>query len=235
MNRVVTWKSHGIEYEADQRHADIIIESLGLKGKKSLASPGVRTADEKDDPEDEERLSPTEASIYRSVTARANYLSQDRLDIKYPVKELSRWQCQPRRKDARRLTRLGKYLIGRERYVTNYPYQSRVRQLEVWTDTDYAGCRDTRKSTSGGLIRFGQHLIRGWSSTQKVIALSSGEAEYYGLVRGTAEAMGTKSILTDMGVTVSIRAFEDSVAARGIATRTGLGKVRHMEVNQLWV
>ena len=47
--------------------------------------------------------------------------------------------------------------------------------------------------------------------------------------------MGTKSILTDMGVTVSIRAFEDSVAARGIATRTGLGRARHIEVNQLWV
>ena len=38
-----------------------------------------------------------------------------------------------------------------------------------------------------------------------------------------------------MGINVSIRAFEDSVAARGIATRTGLGKVRHIEVNQLWV
>ena len=37
-----------------------------------------------------------------------------------------------------------------------------------------------------------------------------------------------------MGIKVSIRAFEDSVAARGIATRTRIGKVRHIEMNQLW-
>ena len=108
-------------------------------------------------------------------------------------------------------------------------------KLDVWTDTDYAGCRETRKSTSGGLIMLGTHLIRGWSATQRVIALSSGEAEYYGVVRGAAEAMGTQSILKDMGVSLTIRLKEDSFAAKGIAERTGLGKLRHVEVNQLWV
>jgi len=81
----------------------------------------------------------------------------------------------------------------------------------------------------------GTHLIRGWSATQRVIARSSGEAEYYGVVRGAAEAMGTQSILRDMGVTLKIRLKEDSSAAKGIAERTGLGKLRHVEVNQLWV
>jgi len=104
-----------------------------------------------------------------------------------------------------------------------------------WTDTDYAGCRDTRKSTSGGVIRLGTHVLRGWSSTQKVIALSSGEAEYYGMVRGGAEALGTQSILGDLGVSRNVKLMTDSSAAKGIAMRTGLGKVRHIEVNQLWL
>jgi hypothetical protein len=47
--------------------------------------------------------------------------------------------------------------------------------------------------------------------------------------------MGTQSILKDMGVTLRIRLKEDSSAAKGIAERTGLGKLRHVEVNQLWV
>ena len=55
------------------------------------------------------------------------------------------------------------------------------------------------------------------------------------MVRGAAEAMGTQSILRDMGVTLKIRLKEDSSAAKGIAERTGLGKLRHVEVNQLWV
>ena len=141
----------------------------------------------------------------------------------------------PRNKDWRKLIRLGKYLVGRERYIVKYDYQGSVKCLDCWTDTDYAGCRDTRKSTSGGLIRFGKHLLRGWSSTQKVIALSSGEAEFYGMVRGAAECMGTQSLLGDLEVEVKIKILEDSSAAKGIAERTGLGKVRHIEVNQLWI
>ena len=81
----------------------------------------------------------------------------------------------------------------------------------------------------------GSHLIRTWSSTQRVIALSSGEAEYYGMVRGGAEGLGTRSILEDMGINMKIKLSEDSTAAKGIADRTGLGKVRHIEVNQLWI
>ena len=81
----------------------------------------------------------------------------------------------------------------------------------------------------------GTHLIRTWSSTQKIIALSSGEAEYYGMVRGGAEAMGTRNILEDMNIERKIRLLEDSSAAKGIAERTGLGKAGHIEVNQLWL
>ena len=47
--------------------------------------------------------------------------------------------------------------------------------------------------------------------------------------------MGTQSLLKDMEVDVKIRILEDSSAAKGIAERTGLGKVRHIEVNQLWI
>ena len=141
----------------------------------------------------------------------------------------------PRKRDWRALVRLGKYLIGRERYIAKFDYQKKVDKIHVWTDTDYAGCRDTRKSTSGGLIMIGNHMIRSWSSTQRVIALSSGEAEYYGMVRGGAEGLGTRSILEDMGINMKIKLSEDSTAAKGIADRTGLGKVRHIEVNQLWI
>ena len=81
----------------------------------------------------------------------------------------------------------------------------------------------------------GKHVIRTWSATQRVIALSSGEAEFYGMVKGGAEAMGTRSILEDLGIARKIRLSEDSSAAKGIADRTGLGKVRHIEVNQLWI
>jgi hypothetical protein len=77
--------------------------------------------------------------------------------------------------------------------------------------------------------------VRGWSSTQKVIALSSGEAEYYGMVRGGPEGLGTQSIFMDMHGKCKLKLHEDSSAAKGIAERSGLGKIRHIEVNQFWL
>ena len=105
----------------------------------------------------------------------------------------------------------------------------------MWTDSDHAGCTKTRKSTSGVLVRIGSHLIKSWSSTQDVVALSSGEAEYYGIVKGASQGFGVRGMMGDLGIRLSVTLNTDATAARGIALRKGLGKVRHIEVNQLWV
>ena len=81
----------------------------------------------------------------------------------------------------------------------------------------------------------GKHTIRTWSLTKAVIALSSGEAEYYGMVKGASFTLGTQSLLADLGISAVIHMYTDSSAAKGIASRKGLGKVRHIEVNQLWL
>ena len=75
------------------------------------------------------------------------------------------------------LKRLARYLRARPRMVFSYDRQE-ADTFEVYTDTDWAGCVLTRKSTSGGCIMIGQHLIKAWPSTQTSLALSSGEAEY---------------------------------------------------------
>ena len=79
----------------------------------------------------------------------------------------------------------------------------------------------------------GCHCIKTWSSTQDISALSSGEAEYYGLVRGASQAIGIRSMLYDLGVDTDIDINTDASAAKGIASRKGVGRVRHIEVHQL--
>ena len=81
----------------------------------------------------------------------------------------------------------------------------------------------------------GQHRIKTWSSTQAFISLSSGEAEYYGIVKASSVGLGLKAMLTDMGMNPSLEVLTDASAAKGIASRTGLGKTRHIEVHYLWV
>ena len=68
-----------------------------------------------------------------------------------------------------------------------------------------------------------------------MVALSSGEAVYYGMVKGASEAIGLQSVLKDFEVTCGIEVKSDASAAIGIANKRGLGKVRHIEVCQLWL
>ena len=117
-----------------------------------------------------------------------------------------------------------------------YARQGTVNKgIHTQSDTDYAGCIKTRKSTSGGVIKLGNHIIRTWSTTQGVMTLSSGEAEFYGLVKATSHSLGIQAIAKDMGIDMGITVYTDSSAAKGIASRRGLGKTRHIEVNQLWL
>ena len=81
----------------------------------------------------------------------------------------------------------------------------------------------------------GRHVLKGWSTTQAVVALSSGEAEYYGIVKGAAQSLGFQALLGDMGVKRKITIKTDASAAKGIAYRRGLGKIKHLEVSQLWL
>ena len=133
------------------------------------------------------------------------------------------------------MKKLARYLLMVPRFVVQFKYPENPNNLAVWTDTDHAGCLSTRKSTSGGVVLFGFHSLKHWSVNQQRIALSSGEAEYYGLVRGVSQALGIKGMYQDMGVQMSINAYVDASAAVGIACRRGLGKVRHIELDQLWL
>ena len=85
-------------------------------------------------------------------------------------------------------------------------------------------------------MHFGQHMIKAWSTTQQTLALSSGEAEYMAIVKGSAVALGVRSPLEDFGVgTMPIRLLTDATTGKSIATRRGLGKTRHIALHLLWV
>ena len=132
------------------------------------------------------------------------------------------------------MRRLGRYLEGHHRVVYEYPWQE-AESVEVYSDTDWAGCVKTRKSTSGGCLLLGKHLIKSWSSTQGLVSLSSGEAEFYGVTKAAGVALGYRSLLRDLGVRARLRVWTDSSATVGICGRQGLGKLRHIDTRNLWI
>ena len=81
----------------------------------------------------------------------------------------------------------------------------------------------------------GRRMIRGRANTQTVIALSAGEAELHGLARGSPMAPAARRLMDGMGLRMRVRISGDSAAALGTARRRGLGTVRRIELNKLWL
>ena len=237
LNRVIRWGPQGISYEADPRHTEQLVRDLELLGEPSvrspLTSPGLKRTPES---VASATLLPSDrVQRFRALAARANYLALDRPDIAYAAKECCRHMSAPSTLDWAGLVRIVRYLVGRPRLVYDFPWQDECLEVQTHVDTDFAGCVVTRKSTSGGLSRRGAHVLKHWSSTQKTIALSSGEAELAGVVKGAGEGLGLVSLGADLGLRLTLEVHADSSAAIGICRRTGIGKVRHLAVGQLWV
>ena len=182
-----------------------------------------------------EKLNPQEATLYRALAARANYLTLDRPDTAFTTKELCRDCAAPTRESVQRLKRLVRYLVGHRRLVWLFRFQQAPSKLQCFVDTDFAGCARTRRSTSGGCIRLGSHVVQHWSATQSTVALSSGEAELGGICKGASNALGMRSVAEDLGFSLSVEVLTDATAAIGICRRRGLGKIRHLAVADLWV
>jgi len=217
LNRVIRWSHSSLLYEADPRHVEKLLRDSGLENCNALNTPGVKepTNSEKSWFEGESTphgevdntrgpvspgdhgadgspyLDRGEVRSYRSAVARCNYLAADRLEIAFTTKELCRAMANPTMADAKAVARLIRFLKGLPRMVQQIPFEDRPpAMIEVYVDSDWAGCRKSRKSTSGGIVYFGGVAVRGWSSNQSVIALSSGEAEYYAALGGASSALG---------------------------------------------
>ena len=232
LNRLVTWTHEGIEMEADPRHVDLVLEQLGLEKGVSVTTPLVKV---KDEDMDKTPLGTAEAALYRSIAMRIGYLSMDRPDLLRIVRELAKGLKEPQQHHWGLLKRAARYLRGAPRLVQLIPYQEHFTSVNAWSDSDHAGCIKTRRSTTGTVIQLGEATVKTAAKGQAVIALSTGEAEYYGLISTASTALGEQAMMADWGVKLSVNIAMDASAGISIGSRRGLGKVKHIDTCYLWV
>ena len=174
-----------------------------------------------DDEEDFPALVEEQLRQYQALAARLNYFSMDRADLLFSVKELMRRLSRTSEEDWTKLKRCARYLLSAPRLVILFPWKPLADTLRVFTDADHAGCHRTRKSTSGGAVVWGQCLLKAWSRTQTLIALSSGESSLAAVTKAAAEGFGVQAVLSDFGFPVKIEVHSDATAAIGIADARG--------------
>ena len=149
---------------------------------------------------DEVGLSESEATKFRGLAAKVNFLAQDCPDLQFPAKEVCRDMSFPTVASWARLKRLARYLVTRT-VIFQHEWQDEGKLMLI--ASDWAGCRRTRKSTSGGAVLIGNHCVKTWSCRQGPIALSSAEAEYYSMVEGAIKAKGVQTVAREIGLLLS--------------------------------
>ena len=163
--------------------------------------------------------------------------AQDRADISESMKCLARGMSKPRTGHMMQLKRVARYLEGVPRKAQQYPAQEQSKaHLEVHVDSDWAGDNVTRRSTTGVIVRRGEHLLRHSSTVQNVIGLSSAESEYYALTKGGCSGLGLQSLFADCNLKLQLSLPTDSSIAKALASRKGTGKsTRHIQTRMLWL
>ena len=179
---------------------------------KPVATPGVaRTVLTEDD---ERVLDSATAFAYRSGVGSAVFLAGDVEVLSYTTQELAKRLHEPREIDFQDLKRLARWLVGHEDIaVGNFVNEQTIQQyrsggvldLEGWHDSDWAGSKDDRRSTSGLRSECGGFRLSHYSSTQPGLpTLSSGEAELRSKTKASCELVYQQGVLAEMGVQVRI-------------------------------
>ena len=126
-------------------------------------------------------LSKSEHEIYRAIVGSLLYLAcWTRPDISFAVSELSRFVSDPGVTHMQAAKRVLRYLNGTRDLKLTYsrPEEAKLNQLWGYVDSDWAGCVDSRKSTTGYVLMFNGAAVSWKSKRQNVVALSSAEAEF---------------------------------------------------------
>ena len=105
-----------------------------------------------------------------------------------------------------------------------------TKDLTVFTHSDWAGCKETGKSSSAGVLMLGKHTLKAYTRKQRIIAKSSADAELYAAALGASEAKGVQSVMFDLGFEVKPVLAIDAKATEHILHRKGIGKLKHRDV-----
>ena len=152
LNRTIRWCGDKLEYEADGRHAEVIIEACEVQSCREAKTPGVHESTVEASMQVGAEMNDHEKTKFRGVAARINYLAMDRSDLQFAAKDLCRKMANPEPKDWDKARRIARYLKFRPRGVLEFPFEPRSEKVDGYADSDWAGEKPSMKSTSGGAV-----------------------------------------------------------------------------------
>ncbi|KAM6555970.1 hypothetical protein CsatB_002989 [Cannabis sativa] len=172
-----------------------LLEDLGHLGCKPMNTP--MEANLKLGQNDKEKLA--DPTLYRRIIGKLQYLTITRPDISYSVNKLSQFLAVPQASHMNAAVRVLQYIKSTPGQGIYFPATCKI-QLRAYTDSDWAACPDTRRSTTGFCIFIGDSIISWRSKKQHTVSRSSAEAEYRAMANTTCEVVWLISILKELNV-----------------------------------
>ena len=170
-----------------------IATALGMENAKT--SPIPETIDEKAQDGDDESLTPSEARNFRTCVGKAMYLSHHRPDIQHSVNTRSRIMRNPTMMACEGSRSLPVTCLARVKCIRNFVLIHMQKRCKCQSTAIGLDDRRTRQSCSEGAVLFHRCAVLTQARTQKTRALSSAEAELYGIGSGAIEVLGAAQLL----------------------------------------
>ncbi|PKA57434.1 Retrovirus-related Pol polyprotein from transposon TNT 1-94 [Apostasia shenzhenica] len=227
----VARSKHGIFLSQRKYVLDLLLDT-GLLGCRPASSPinqNHKLVGEVGEPIDKGR--------YQKIVGRLLYLSHTRPDIAYAVGVVSRYMHDPREPHMKVVTQILRYLKGCPGQGILFSPNDHLK-VECYTDADWGGSLDDRKSTSGYCTFVGGNLVTWRSKRQSVVARSSAEAEYRAMAQGICELLWLKSLLSELCLIsqTPLMLYCDNKAAIDIANNPiQHDRTKHVEIDRHFI
>ena len=272
LKKRMTMKPNGILLQPNSSYIPKLVALMKVSGRRKKGLPYHATLENfnADLVIESEMLDPDQAAVFRSGLGLALYLAMDRPDIQFAVKTLSSYMARPSVKALSALKHLASYLDGTpedglllqcteesqcifdgwrddELVSEEIPIPADKAEarfnIEAFSDSSWADCKSTRKSTSSGLVFLNGAMILSICRTQASVALSSCEAELYAANGLMVECMYLyrlckflcKDELETNSCDVQQRFYIDSSSAMALIHRAGTGRLKHVQIKQFFL
>lgn len=231
-----SWRKiqHGFAVRMSDKFFKQLLDLYQLDRCRPVVAPNVVAKDVRC--EDSEPVEGPEVARFRSAVGKLLWLSHVRPDVSYIAKELARHVQKPCAIHVQMLKSVLRFLKG----TRNAEYHI-VRDVSVplgvvdgWVDASW-GSDFGRRSTSGGLLLGSGVQLTHWSRTQPVITTSSCESELLAVCLGAQEALLVANLFKELELSPQVNIHSDSRSALDWLNKKGVGRLKHIELRQMWV
>lgn len=172
-------------------------------------------------------------TMYRSLAGALQYLTITRPDISYAVQQVCLFMHAPREPHLQFLKRILRYVRGTIDHGLTLT-ATRAHTLTAYSDADWAGCPDSRRSTSGYCVFLGDNLVSWSSKRQQTVSRSSAEAEYRAVANAVAETSWLRNLLLELHLPIkqATLVYCDNVSAVYLSTNpVQHQRTKHVELD----